>query len=124
MWLTLLFFGTATLFLAMTSAALFHLHWAQRLPALSELGTPVRCGGANDERVQCSVIVAARDEESRIGDTVRHLLAQHDVQLEIIVIDDRSTDRTAEILRRLAQQDDRVRTQLVGKMSCLSSRRR
>ena len=116
MWLTLLFVGTAALFLAMTSAALFHLQWAQRLPALSELGTPDRCSGANDDRVQCSVIIAARDEESRIEDTVRHLLAQLDVQLEVIVVDDRSTDRTAEILRRLTQHDDRVRTQRVDEL--------
>ena len=42
MWLTLLFVGTAALFLAMTSSALFHLQWAQRLPALSDLGTADR----------------------------------------------------------------------------------
>ena len=72
--------------------------------------------GANDDRVQCSVIVAARDEESRIEDTVRHLLAQRDVRLEVIVIDDRSTDRTDEILRRLTQHDDRVRTQRVHEL--------
>ena len=95
MWLTLLFLGTAALFLAQSSAALFHLQWAQRLPALSDLGTADRCG-VNDGRVQCSVIVAARDEESRIEDTVRHLLAQRGVELEVIVVDDRSTDRTGD----------------------------
>jgi cellulose synthase/poly-beta-1,6-N-acetylglucosamine synthase-like glycosyltransferase len=100
----------------MTSATLFHLQWAKRLPSLSDLGTVDRCSGANDGRVQCSVIVAARDEESRIGDTVRHLLAQLDVQLEVIVIDDRSTDRTDEILGRLAQLDDRVCTQRVHEL--------
>jgi glycosyltransferase involved in cell wall biosynthesis len=116
MWLTLLFVGTAALFLAMTSSALFHLQWARRLPSLSDLGTADRCSGANDDRVQCSVVVAARDEESRIEDTVRHLLAQVDVQLEVIVIDDRSTDRTDEILRRLSRHDDRVRTQRVHEL--------
>jgi glycosyltransferase involved in cell wall biosynthesis len=100
----------------MTSSALFHLQWAQRLPSLSDLGTAERSSGANDDRVQCSVIVAARDEESRIGDTVRHLLAQRDVQLEVIVIDDRSTDRTGEVLRRLSQHDGRVRTQRVHEL--------
>jgi glycosyltransferase involved in cell wall biosynthesis len=116
MWLTLLFVGTAALFLAMTSATLFHLQWAQRLPSLSDLGTADRCSGTNDERVQCSVIIAARDEESRIADTVRHLLAQTGVQLEVIVIDDRSTDRTDEVVGRLAQHDDRVRTHRVDEL--------
>ena len=116
MWLTFLFVGTAALFLAIASTTLFHLRWAQRLPSLSDLDTPDGCGGANDGRVQCSVIVAARDEELRIGDTVRHLLAQIGVQLEVIVIDDRSTDRTDEILSRLTQHDDRVRTQRVHEL--------
>jgi glycosyltransferase involved in cell wall biosynthesis len=100
----------------MTSATLFHLQWAQRLPSLSDLGTADRCSGTNDERVQCSVIIAARDEESRIADTVRHLLAQTGVKLEVIVIDDRSTDRTDEVVGRLAQHDDRVRTQRVDEL--------
>ncbi len=126
MWLTLLFVGTAALFLAMTAAALFHLQWAQRLPALADLGTadcrggtkddPLQCGPVPCGPVQCSVIVAARDEEARIEDTVRHLLDQLDVQLEVIVVDDRSTDRTDEILSRLAEQDDRVRTQHVREL--------
>jgi cellulose synthase/poly-beta-1,6-N-acetylglucosamine synthase-like glycosyltransferase len=121
MWLTLLFVGTAAIFLVMTSATLFHLQWAQRLPALSDLGTANCGGGTNDDPlqcgpVQCSVIVAARDEEARIEDTVRHLLAQRDVRLEVIVIDDRSTDRTDEILRRLVQHDSRVRTQRVQEL--------
>ena len=116
MWLTLLFLGTAALFLAMTSTTLFHLQWARRLPALSELGTADPYDGANDSRVQCSVIVAARDEESRIEDTVRHLLAQRGIQLEVIVVDDRSTDRTGEILGRLTRHDDRVRTQRVHEL--------
>src|SRR5262245_1648215 len=38
MWLTLLFIVIAALFLAMTSATLFHLRWVQRLPSLSDLG--------------------------------------------------------------------------------------
>jgi len=116
MWLTLLFLGTSALFLAMTSATLFHLQWAHRLPPLSELGPAHLCDSANDSCVQCSVIVAARDEESRIEDTVRHLLDQCDVRLEVIVVDDRSTDRTNDILGRLTRHDDRVLTQRVHEL--------
>ena len=115
MWLTLLFVGTAALFLAITSTTLFHLQWTQRLPPLSDLD-PAVCGGASDDRVQCSVVIAARDEEMRIGDTVRHLLAQREVRIEVIVIDDRSTDQTGEILRQLTQDDHRVRTERVQEL--------
>src|SRR5262245_11877234 len=56
-----------------------------------------------------SVVLAARDEEARIETTVRRLLAQESVELEVIAVDDRSTDRTGPILRRLADTDPRVK---------------
>jgi chlorobactene glucosyltransferase len=46
-----------------------------------------------------SVIVPARNEERSIGETVRALLAQTYPHLELVVVNDRSTDRTGEILR-------------------------
>jgi glycosyltransferase involved in cell wall biosynthesis len=67
----------------------------------------------NREQIKCSVIVAARDEEARIERTIRHLLAQRGVEFEIIVVDDRSRDRTSEILTRLAQEDARVQVKRV-----------
>ena len=48
-----------------------------------------------------SMLVAAKDEEDNIEQCVTTLLAQDYPDLEIIVIDDRSTDRTPAILRRL-----------------------
>src|SRR5206468_2866994 len=45
--------------------------------------------------------------------TILHLLSQGHVQLEIIVIDDRSTDRTSEILQEIAKQDPRIRVRRV-----------
>ena len=69
--------------------------------------------GSNKEPVRCSVIVAARDEEARLEDTVRHLLAQRGVAVEVIVVDDRSQDRTGDILRRLASEDARVQPRRV-----------
>jgi glycosyltransferase involved in cell wall biosynthesis len=59
------------------------------------------------------VVIAARDEEARIEGTVRHLLAQRGVEAEFIVVDDRSTDRTGEILRRLAKEDPRLQLRRV-----------
>jgi len=43
----------------------------------------------------------------------RHLLAQRGVWLDLIVVDDRSTDRTSEILRQLAKEDARVQVKRV-----------
>lgn len=45
-----------------------------------------------------SVIIPARDEERSIERTVRAMLAQTYPALELIVVNDRSTDRTGEIL--------------------------
>lgn len=109
MWATLLYSAVAAIFLSMTVGALWHLRWMRRLPALADL--PARDRAAAP--VRCSVVIAARDEEARIEATIRHLLTQHGVEVEIIVVDDRSTDGTGEILRRLSQEDTRVRVQRV-----------
>jgi glycosyltransferase involved in cell wall biosynthesis len=45
--------------------------------------------------------------------TLRHLFDQRGVEAEFIVVDDRSTDQTSEILRRLAQVDSRVQVRRV-----------
>jgi len=55
------------------------------------------------------VVIAARDEEDRIEGTLRHLMAQHGVESEFIIVDDRSTDRTGEVLKNLAAQDPRIK---------------
>ena len=110
MWTTIVFSGTAALFLSMTVAALVHQRWARRLPALPATRS---LNGSNTGQVRCSVVIAARDEEARIEETVRHLLAQRGVEAEFIVVDDRSTDRTGEILRRLAKEDARVQVKRV-----------
>jgi len=56
-----------------------------------------------------SVIVPAKDEEANIGAALETLLGQDYPNLEIIVVDDRSTDGTAEVVRRVAERDGRVR---------------
>jgi len=113
MWVTLIFLGTAALFLAMTLSALWHLRWLRRLPSLESpaLNQPSSLLPINP--VRCSVVIAARDEEARIEQTIRRLLDQRGVDTEFILVDDRSADRTGEILRRLAQDDARVRVKRV-----------
>jgi hypothetical protein len=51
------------------------------------------------ERPMVSVIVPARNEEASLGSCLESLMAQTGVSLEIIVVDDGSTDRTPEIAR-------------------------
>ncbi len=56
-----------------------------------------------------SVVIPARNEEDDIEATVRSVLAQRGIDLELIVINDHSTDRTGEIINRIAAGDRRVR---------------
>jgi len=51
-----------------------------------------------------SVLIAAKDEEENIERAVRTMLAQDYPRFELIVINDRSTDRTPAILERLAAE--------------------
>jgi chlorobactene glucosyltransferase len=57
-----------------------------------------------------SLIVPARDEERNVRRCVECLLAQTYPNFELIVLDDRSTDATPDILRELAARDSRLRT--------------
>ena len=56
-----------------------------------------------------SVIIPARNEAGSIARTVRAFLAQSYADLELIVVDDRSTDETATILQGIAREDSRLR---------------
>lgn len=55
------------------------------------------------------MIVPARNEERQIEQCIRSLLSQRYPRFEVVVVDDRSTDRTPEILDALAAQDSRLR---------------
>lgn len=56
-----------------------------------------------------STIVPARNEERGIEEAVRSHLAQDYPDLEVIVVDDRSTDGTGAVLARLAAGDPRLK---------------
>lgn len=56
-----------------------------------------------------SVLIPARNEELNIGATLEAVLANRDLDLEVIVLDDHSTDRTAEIVSTMAAGDTRLR---------------
>ncbi|MDB6134295.1 MAG: glycosyl transferase [Verrucomicrobiales bacterium] len=89
----------AAFVLALIPAVLF----LRNLPLYRSL--PPACG----ERRRCSVLIPARNEEANIADALRSVLESGGVDLEVIVLDDSSTDRTAEIVRRFAARDMRVR---------------
>jgi chlorobactene glucosyltransferase len=80
-------------------ASLFRL--ADNRPNLSDVppatGTPA------------SVIIPARNESAVIETVVRSVLGSTYQPLELLVVDDRSTDDTASIVQRLAEEDPRVR---------------
>ena len=56
-----------------------------------------------------SVLIPVRNEEGSIGPAVASVLRSVGVEFEVVVMDDCSTDRTAEIVRELARWDSRVR---------------
>jgi chlorobactene glucosyltransferase len=61
-----------------------------------------------------SVLIPARNEAEVIGATVRRLLDQNYPELELLVLDDGSTDGTADVARAAAGNDERLRV-LPGK---------
>lgn len=65
--------------------------------------------GSSVEGPCVSVLVPARDEEDNIERCVLSLLAQEYGDFEVLVLDDRSTDRTGEILLSLSRSHPRLR---------------
>src|SRR5437867_7820591 len=56
-----------------------------------------------------SIVVPVRNEAERIGATIQRLLEQKDVDLEVIAVDDRSTDGSGPILDGLAKDEKRLK---------------
>ena len=87
--------------LALTAAALT-VHAAVNARLLR-----VPSATATDRRV--SVLLPVRDEARRVEPCLRALLASTGVDLEVLVLDDGSTDGTADVVRRVTAGDPRVR---------------
>jgi glycosyltransferase involved in cell wall biosynthesis len=69
--------------------------------------SPPTTGPDRDARL--AVIIPARDEEQDLAQTLQSVLRQEEVELEVIVVNDHSTDRTGEIADSQANADSRVR---------------
>ncbi|MDQ6911913.1 MAG: glycosyltransferase [Verrucomicrobiota bacterium] len=96
----MIFWLTATsCFLALVPALLF----------LKNLRLYARLPQAGIERARCSVLIPARDEEANIAAALRSVLQSTGVDFEVVVLDDDSSDRTAEIVREFVAADARVR---------------
>jgi hypothetical protein len=72
--------------------------WLFRAPARAEAPPPI------------SVLIPARNEAANIGDAVAAVLASEGVRLEVVVLDDGSTDGTAAILAGIADERLHVAT--------------
>ena len=97
----------------------FHLlseiaFWCAAVPAalfcwnLAFFRKPVPRGGV-EALPQISVLIPARNEEDNIAAAVESVLASRGADLEVVVLDDGSTDCTASIMNEIAARDGRVR---------------
>ena len=90
---------------ALCLAALPALFVARNLVAFREPAAPA--AGAAPGPV--SVLIPARDEAASIGAALEAALGTRGVEFEIVVLDDDSSDATADIVRAFARRDARVR---------------
>jgi len=79
---------TLAVWLAIAATAAYNL---RRIPWLS----PAEPGALNDSLI--SVIVPVRNEERDVAVALRSVLAQEGVRLEVIAVNDHSSDRSAAI---------------------------
>lgn len=84
---------------ALVPAGLFCVNLRRyRAPAATPSGYP-----------SVSILIPARNEAHGIGDAVRAALASSGTEVEVVIMDDGSTDQTASIVQALAVLDPRVR---------------
>jgi dolichol-phosphate mannosyltransferase len=62
--------------------------------------------------MRLSVVIPAHDEAEAIGSTLHDVVAalrEHELDYEVVVVDDASRDGTADVVARIAAEDERVR---------------
>ena len=92
----------------------------KRTPSLRQLAIRRDPYTENFETVESSlpkisIIIPARNEEKYIEECLDGLLRQTYQNFEIIVVDDGSSDRTAQLLQRYGMKDARIKIQMVGR---------
>ena len=104
--------GFVVVLLAVTLAlSIETLVGLSRLARLIDLA-PWRSPGAPP----VSIVVAARNEAAKIEGAIRSMLAQDYPALEVVVVDDRSSDETAAILARLSREESRLKVLTVTEL--------
>ena len=91
LWAVVVLVGAAVLALGYQGAAII---LAYEMPKLE----PERSEPRNRPRPRVSVVIAARNEEDQLPTTLTTLEAQDYPSLEIVVVEDESTDRTREVI--------------------------
>ncbi|MCB9763113.1 MAG: glycosyltransferase [Alphaproteobacteria bacterium] len=91
--------------------ALMTLVWAGLAAGVGRWGERWRLGPASppEPAPRLSICIPARNEAGNIGACVRAALASDYPELEVVVVDDRSEDGTAEEVRTAAAGDPRLR---------------
>ncbi len=98
--LNIIFWVVGVLWLFAAFDAIQNILTLRRLPPLQSPPQPTP---------KLSVLIAVRDEAARIEKTVRQILAQQHVDLQLIVVNDRSRDSTSQILDQLSHEDPRLK---------------
>jgi len=95
---------------ALTATCWWVSWYYQRRLKLEQLRlVPVTTWPADRPAPSLAVVIACHNEENGIEDCIRRLQGQNYPNMQIVVCNDRSTDRTGEILQRLPADDPRIR---------------
>ncbi|MBS1803139.1 MAG: glycosyltransferase [Acidobacteria bacterium] len=76
----------------------------REVPDLSQIDPATLPAIPDTDGPDLTVVIPARDEEAVIGQCLRSLLASSGLTLHIIAVDDRSTDRTGQIMDAIADE--------------------
>jgi len=98
---SVLLYAVAAFWLLFTVTALRNMTAIRPLPSSDDLDRPATVPTV-------SVVIPTRDDGPSIEETIRRFLDQSDVDLQLIVVNDRSTDGTHERLQSLERQHDRL----------------
>jgi len=72
--------------------------------------------GNEQQWPRISVVVPARNEEDTVEQAVRSRLGSDYPNLEILLVNDRSSDRTGDIIEKIAAEDSRVRALHINRL--------